>query len=150
MALATGSVGAAPNLSVGSLSGTAGKTVTLPVRFDPAASSISSLQFNLMLPKGVSPGSVTPGPILNSAGKSVKTHLKGQAWEILIFGINQNTIPSGDLLTAQVKIAPGTPAGNLAVPISGVAYTDPSGNVVNAGQTTGGSVTVVGPKSSQP
>jgi hypothetical protein len=136
--------GGAPSLMLGSLSGQAGKTIALPITFDPASSSVSSLQFNLTLPKGLHFQSVDPGPVLASAGKGARTNVKGRTCTVVVFGINQNTIASGQLLTANLKIAPGTAAGNLSVPVSGVVYTDPKGNTVAAGAHTGGTVTVVG------
>jgi len=120
--------------------------VALPVAFDTGSSSVSSLQFNLTIPKGLKYESVDPGPSLTSASKGVRTNLKGRTCTVVVFGINQTSIPSGQLLTANLKIAPSAAAGSLSVPLSGVVYTDPKGNTVAAGARNGGTVTVVSAK----
>ena len=145
LVLLAGTAGAAPSLTGASVAGKAGQTVALPIAFNPASASVASLQFNLTLPKGVKAGDVTPGAILATAAKSVKTNVKGRTWSFIIFGINQNTIPSGDLVTANFKVAPGAGAGSLRVPISGVVYTDPKGTVVASGSNTNGTITVTAP-----
>ena len=134
---------AAPTLTVGSASGQAGTTVNLPITFDPTMASVAGIQFNLTLPSALSTGTVTPGAILTTAGKSVSTNLTGDTWTFIIFGINLSTIGSGTLLTAQLTIAPGTAAGTLSVPVSNSIYSDPSGVSIVPGTSSPGSVTVV-------
>src|SRR5205807_10431021 len=133
------------SLSVGTVSGKPGTIAALPIRFDPSNGSVSSLQFKLTLPMGIKPDSVTPGSILTSSSKNVKTNVKGRTWAILIFGINQNAIPAGDLLMARLKIAPSASTGELNVPVSGIIYTDPKGTPVPGGTKTNGTVTVTAP-----
>src|SRR5438477_2000060 len=133
---------ALPTLTVGATSGQAGTTVTLPVSFDPSTSSVAGIQFNLTLPASLSTGTVTAGPIVTAAGKSVNANLIGNTWTFIVFGLNQTTIGVGSLLTAQLRIAPGTAVGNLSIPISGVIYSDVNGNGIPAGTSTGGTVTV--------
>ena len=135
-------VWAAPTLSAGSASGQAGTTVNLQMNFDPTSASVAGMQFNVTVPAGLSTGTVTGGAILTSAVKSVNTNLIGNTWTFIIFGINQTAIPSGPLLTAQMRIGAGVSNGTLSLPISNVVYTDPSGQPVTSGTTTGGSVTV--------
>ena len=105
---------AAPTLTVGSSSGTAGTTVTLPITFDPTTASVAGMQFNLTLPAGLSTGTVTAGSILTAAAKSVSTNFNAGTWTFIVFGLNQNAIAAGSLLTAQVTIANGTAAGTLS------------------------------------
>jgi len=138
-------VQALPTLTVGVSSGQAGTTVNLPISFDPSTSSVAGIQFNLTLPASLSTGTVTPGAILSAASKSVSTNLVGSTWTFIVFGLNQNTIAAGSLLTAQLRIAPGTAAGNLSVPISGVIYADANGNAIPPGTSTGGAITVLPP-----
>ena len=135
-------VWAAPNLTVGTASGQSGTSVDLPITFDPTTASVAGLQFNVTLPTAVSTVSITPGAILNTAGKSITTNLVGNTWTFIIFGLNQTTIASGALLTARVSIAPGTAAGTLSLPVSGVIYSDPSGISVSPGTSLGGAITV--------
>jgi hypothetical protein len=129
---------------VGSASGAAGATVSIPISFDPGPASVAGLQFNLTLPTGLSAGTVTGGPILTAAGKSVAAQQNGNVWTIIVYGLNQSTMTAGNLLTAQLSIAPGTGAGVLPLPISGVVYSDPNGIIVAGGNNTGGNVTVTG------
>lgn len=136
---------AAPNLTVGSASGAAGTTVSVPVTFDPTTNSVGGIQFTITLPAGVSSGTITPGAAVNNASKSVSSNLSGNSWIIIVFGLNQNAIAAGSLFTAQMNIAAGTAAGTLALPVSGVVYSDPNGNAVTAGTTTNGSITVTPP-----
>ncbi|MEK7232864.1 MAG: cohesin domain-containing protein, partial [Elusimicrobiota bacterium] len=141
-AMAT-SAGAAPSLTVGSVSGQAGATVTLPITFDPGTSSVASMQFNITVPAGLSTGPITLGPVLNTAVKSVSANLTGGTWTFIIFGFNQTTIASGSLLTAELKIS-ATATGTLSLPVSGVVYSDPNGTSIT-GTGTGGTLTVLPP-----
>src|SRR5438093_2919509 len=54
-------VHAAPTLSVGSVAGSAGTAVDLPVTFNPGTDSVASIQFDLTLPPSLSTLSVTAG-----------------------------------------------------------------------------------------
>ena len=73
------------------------------------------MQFNLTLPAGLSTGTVTAGSILTAAAKSVSTNFNAGTWTFIVFGLNQNAIAAGSLLTAQVTIANGTAAGILGM-----------------------------------
>ena len=141
--LSAASAAAAPSLTAGGVSGQAATTVSLPISFDPGAASVAGLQFNLTLPASLSTGAVTSGASLTAAGKSVSANRTGNTWTFVIFGINQNSISSGTLLTAQLSIASGAAAGALSLPVSGVVYSDPNGASITAGAITGGTVTVV-------
>src|SRR5207245_2339105 len=63
--------GTAPTLTVGSATGQAGTAITIPISFDPGPASVAGIQFNLTLPTGVSTMSVTDGPIVTAAAKSI-------------------------------------------------------------------------------
>jgi hypothetical protein len=142
-------VHALPTLTVGVASGQAGTTINLPITFDPSTSSVAGIQFSLTLPASLSTGAVTPGVILSTAAKSVSTGLAGSSWTFIVFGLNQNTIGPGLLLTAQLQIAPGTATGTLlSVPISGSVYSDINGNSIAPSTSTSpaGTITVTPPK----
>ncbi len=138
-----------PTLTVGSASGTAGSAVTLPVSFDPGTASVAGIQFNLILPSALSAGTVSTGTIVTDAGKSVTTNVNGNTWTFIIFGLNLNSIASGTLLTAQMNIAPGTPSGNLPIPVTSAVFTDATGSIIPTGSVTDGTVTVSASPSSQ-
>lgn len=148
----TASAWAAPALTAGTASGQAGAEVSLPIRFDPGAASVLSLQFSLTLPPSLSTGSIAPSSLLTAAGKGVRANRKGQTWTFIVFGLNQNAIGAGPLLTAQMMIAPGAAAGILKVPVSGVVYADPKGVSIPPGAAKGGAVTVLAasPRASPP
>jgi hypothetical protein len=138
---------AAPSLAGGTVNGTAGNLVSLPIIFNRGTAAISGIQFNLTLPAGLTAGSITPGDVLSSAGKTANGNVKGNVWTIIVFGLDQKTLDKGTLLTAQVRIAPGTADGALKIPFSGVVYTDPLGKTIKPGKITAGTVTVGAPKS---
>jgi hypothetical protein len=139
-----------PTLSVGSATGAAGSNVNLPISFNTGSASIAGMQFSLTLPTSLTTISVTTGTILVNANKSVTATRVGNRWNIIVFGMNSNTIASGSLLTAQVRIVPGTAAGTLSIPISSVTFTNPSGTTVTGGTSTGGSITVTAPANQGP
>lgn len=134
---------AATSLTLGSASGQAGTTVNVPMTFSPGTDAVSALQFDLTVPVALSTVSVTAGPILTAAAKSISTSLISGRWRFVIFGFNQNAIGSGNLLTIQLGIIPGTPAGDITLLLSNVAYSDPNGNGVGVGTVTNGLVTVL-------
>jgi hypothetical protein len=134
---------AAPNLTVGSVSGQAGTTVNLPITFDPTTSAVAGIQFNVTLPAGVTPSTVTAGAIITAASKNINTNLVGNVWTVIVFGVNQTTIGSGTLLTVAVTIPAGTALGPLSLPLSSVVYTDANAQSIAAGTNTNGTITVV-------
>jgi len=133
---------ASPSLSLGTGSGNPGANVTLPISFNPGGSHIAAVQFSLTLPSTLSPVTVTAGPAASSAGKSVTAKLKDGRWNIIVFGLNQTPIGTGDLVTATLHIEPKTRAGTLNVPISQLVFADPSGKSNTSGAGHGGSVNI--------
>jgi hypothetical protein len=121
---------AGPTLMVGSVSGKAGSVVNLPIKYEAGSAAVSSLQFTLTLPAGISDVSVVENDAVKSAGKNVTARRAGNTWKIIIFGLNQDAIKTGELLKAAVKIAPGTPEGVLKVSLSEAVYTDPKGQSI--------------------
>lgn len=133
----------APTLTFGNGSGKAGDTVGLTMNFDPGPASVASLQFDVTIPGGISFVSATASAGTLAAGKSVATNmLNATTLRVLVFGLNQTTIGAGALLTIQMKIATGTPAGALNLPISGIVFSDPIGNTIAPGTATGSTITV--------
>jgi PKD repeat protein len=134
---------AAPTLSAGTASGQPGSTINFPISFNPTTDSVASLQFSLTMPSGVSTGTITPGSIATNAGKTISENLVGNTWTIIVFGVNQNTIGSGTLLTAQLRLSNSATPGTLTVPITGAIYSDPNGTGIAAGSNTSGTITVL-------
>ena len=126
---------AAPTLKVGTVSGQAGTTVDIPITFDPGKASIACIEFDLTLPRGLSPGPVSAGEILTSAGKSLGNRVNGNIWKFVIFGINQTAIGSGTLLNLRVTIDSAA-TGILHMPLNRVVYTSPDAKSTPGGKTT--------------
>ncbi len=142
-----------PVIAVGSASGAPGTAVNLPVNFTAGAIGVSTLQFDLSLPSGVTslnpPGIITGSAAL-AAGKSASASVQPSSGvRVLIFGLNQNTIGNGGLATVNLNIASGTAAGTLTVGISGIVASDAGGNAV-ATTGTNGSVVVTVPVDTTP
>jgi len=134
---------ATPSMTVGSATGSAGGTISIPLLFDPGTSSISSIQFAITLPATLSTATVTIGAPLTSAVKEINSTVSGNTWAFIIFGLNQNVIGAGTLMTLQLNVA-ASANGSLSLPISGIVYADPSGMGVTPGTNTNGTVTISG------
>lgn len=132
-----------PVVSVGSTSGAAGTAVDLPVSFTSGATPVSTLQFDLTLPAGVSYVSVTTGVAAATAGKSASASGTSGGVRVVIFGLNQNGIGSGSIATVRLNTASGLAAGSKTVSIAGIVAADPGGNNV-ATNGSAGAVTIAG------
>lgn len=130
-------------LSVGTVSGAQNATVSLPISLAVAQASVAALQFDLALPAGISFVSATPSSGALGAGKSVSANMvNATTLRVLVFGLNQTVIPSGTLLTLQMKIASGMKSGDNPITVSGVVMSDPAGKTVSGDIDTDGDITV--------
>jgi hypothetical protein len=142
LGLISSAVQAAPSLTVGKASGAAGTSVNVPIRLDPGSTPITGAQFDLVLPAGWSAGKIVASSETTAANKTVTTRQVGQAWRVIIFGMNQNNLPSGTLLTVEVQI-PKAPQGKSAkLTLTGVALTDNKGNAIKAKSAQAGTITI--------
>ncbi len=133
----------AQTITVGSVSGQAGTAVDLRVNFTAGATGVATLQFDLAFPSSLSLVSTTTGSAATSAGKSANGSAISGGVRVLIFGLNQNLIGSGEVAIIRLNIAAGTPPGTIAVAIGNIVASDALGlNVAVSG--IGGSVTVSG------
>lgn len=131
-----------PNISVGSISGAKGSTVDLPISFTPGTTGVSALQFDLTLPSSLTYVSVTTGSAATQAGKSVEANATTSTQvRVLVYGLNQNIINSGQIASVKLSISPSAPSGSLSVVIGGVVASDPNALAVTT-TGTGGSVVV--------
>ena len=134
---------AAQTVSVGSVSGQAGTGVDLKVNFTAGTAGIATLQFDLAYPSSLSLVSTTTGVAAATAGKSANGSAISGGVRVLLFGLNQNLIGSGEVAVIRLNIAAGTPPGNIAVTVANIVASNALGlNVTTAG--TNGSVTVAG------
>src|SRR6266850_1840546 len=132
-------------LIIGNASGAPGDTVNVDFTLNPILDSIASMQFDLVFSALVESGIIIPGIILTTASKTLAVNPVGKILRVIIFGLNQTAIAAGLLMTAQFKINPSAFPGPLAVSITNVVYSDPSGVSIAPGPTTDGIITVTSP-----
>ena len=155
VALAGSLIAAAQNpvIAVGSATGPAGSAVELPVSFRAGATGVSTLQFDLILPCGLSspnPPAVATGSAASAAGKSTVGSIPPTGGvRVLIFGLNDNAIESGPIAAIRLNIAGGASPRALSVAITGIVASDPGGNNVPTSGTAG-SVVVTAPAETNP
>lgn len=138
---------AGPILSLGSVSGKAGAAVTLPVSFTPGSTGVAAFQFSIVLPNGWTITSAAPGPAASASSKIV--NLNRSNGELIVFGVNQNNIPSGIVTNVQVNIPSSTAAGSYPLKISGAIFSSSNGSNV-PGSAADGSIVVGSGASSVP
>jgi hypothetical protein len=136
-------------LRVGTDAALPGNSVSLPIDLTGTA-NISSLQFVLTLPSNVSTISISPGTALTNAGKSISAVKVGSQWRFAITGSNQTSISGGNLMSLRIGINPGTSAGTLSVPISGIVLVNGASQLITGVTSSNGSITVQPPASPAP
>ncbi len=127
----------AQTVSVGSASGLPGTSVDLSIGFTAGAQGVATLQFDLSFPSALTPVSTSTGAAAAAAGKSASGSASSGAMRILIFGLNQNAIGSGELAVVRFSIAVGTPGSALAVTVGSIVASDAAGNNVAASGSDG-------------
>lgn len=132
-----------PRIVVGTGSGAADGTVFLPVTFIPGATGVSALQFDLLLPSGISYATTTAGDAATAASKGVSSAAIAHGMRVLIAGINQNLIGTGTLAQVVLKLDPGLPSGRYPITPTNTVLSDMNANAV-AADNAPGSVTVTG------
>lgn len=140
---ATNIASAQTNITVGNVGGLPGTEVQIPVNFQPGSSDISAFQFDLLLPNGVTYVSNTPGAIIAGAGKSLVASTIAGGARFLVFGFNQAAIPPGVAVTIRVALQSTLAAGNLALGLTNVTFSSPSGANV-PGNGVAGTLTITG------
>jgi hypothetical protein len=128
-------------VGVGTNSAAPGTAVDLPISLTPGARGIATLQCDLTLPSALTPVRTLTGAAAAAAGKSASMSASSAGMRVLMFGLNQNPLGSGELAVVRLNIAAGTPASSLAVAIGNIVASDALGNNVAAG-SSGGSVVV--------
>ena len=128
---------AQPSLVLSSASTTAGVSVALNLTVSSTlGTSLAAVQFTLVYPQGVTLNSVTRGPALTAAAKSMTCAAAAGGFTCIVSGVNTNVIADG--VIASVLVTASTSA-NIAVSAVWGAASD--GTVVNL-TATGGSVQV--------
>jgi hypothetical protein len=137
------------NLTVVSATGTAGTTVTIPVTLTPGSSSVSTLQFDLLFDPSFICSAVSTGSAAASAGKDAAANAIPGGVRILVFGLNENTIPAGPVANIHLTISANAPVGSSAVTISGTIASDLAASEVPVSAASG-TITTLGLVDSTP
>jgi hypothetical protein len=135
-----------PKLSVGSGSAIAGNSVTIPISIATGTTGASGLQFDLILPAGVSTGPVVAGAASTAAGKSVSSNVVGNALKVIIFGLNQTSISAGQVAMVTLVVDANLTTGNLVLALANVSATDLNGTSIPLATSGGGILSVTANK----
>lgn len=106
-----------------------------------ATDLVSAIQFDLVLPAGLTVESVAPGLAAQAAVKSAQGNTVTPGYRVVIFGLNQTVIPSGPLAVLKLKVGSSFATGKTILSLTNVSASNPSGNSVNL-TLRNGSVTV--------
>jgi cohesin domain-containing protein len=129
------------SITVGSVQAAKGTTADVPIVFKSGTTPVSTLQFDIQLPSGISFNSVTVGASASGAQKSAQSALINGGVRVLIFGLNQNQIATGVLVNMKLDVSSTSSSGKKTLPIVGIVGSDPAGgNVALVG--TNGSISV--------
>ena len=114
-----------------------GAIVSVPVLYFKGHSQVSGLQFDLLIPSGITFQSIAVGPAGIAAGKQIASNPVPGGLRIVVFGINQMVIGPGVL--AMVGLSTSATAGTVpfSLGISGLTATDPNGNPAQITASTG-------------
>ena len=91
---------------------------------------VSSLQFDVVLPNGVSNPTVTAGAAAKAAEKSVQSSPVAGGLRVLVFGVNQKTIASGAVATIHLATSKSA-SGAQPIQLQGVIASAPDATKVN-------------------
>ena len=135
---------AAQNISGSTMTAITGTSINFPINFTAGTVGVSTMQFDLVLPIGIvspNPAIITTGLAASSAGKAASSNiLSNGRIRILIFGLNQNIIPSGNIVNISLNITAGIAAGIYLTQVINIVSSDKLGNSV---PTTGTNLEIV-------
>jgi len=104
-----------------------GSTFDWPITFTTSGTSISGFQFDFPIPSSFTIVSVTAGPAVLAATKSIASQvMPGNIERIIAFGLNQNPIGSGIAAIVRFKLA-SPPKGLYPLSLMNPIGTDASG-----------------------
>ncbi len=134
----------ASEISLPSLSAAPGSGLVLSAVFNPQASFVSAIQFDLEYDNSAMSLVAVVADAARNAGKSLySADLAPNRRRFLIAGLNQNLISVGNLMTVFVNLDPNASTGVYPLAISGFVATDPFGQQAKA-TGTDGAVTIRG------
>lgn len=125
-----------PIASLGSVTGTKGTNVSIPIKFTKGSGLVASLQFDILF-AGLTFQGASIGPAGTAAGKSIVTNPITGGIRLLIFGLNQTIIESGLLATFSWGIPSTSSSGIISLGVSGPVASNAAGIAVPLIVSTG-------------
>lgn len=119
------------------VSGTKGGSLAVPVGFIAGSTPVSTLQFDGLC-SNLSFVSAVAGKASTDAAKSAQGNAIIGGFRVLIFGLNQNAILSGELAKVNLTVSASAPSGIITVSIANVVASDPNGQTVRFSGISGG------------
>ena len=127
-------LGQSVTLSVGSGSGTAGTTVSLPINLSSSGGAqTAGLQWSFVYSSDITSVTVAAGPSATNAGKSVTC----SGSTCLILGFNNTAMADGTVATATFQIASSPSTTSIPIQITGVVASTATGSSILASGGTG-------------
>jgi uncharacterized protein (TIGR03437 family) len=126
--------GQSVSISLGSGSGTAGGTVSLPVNVTSLGGAApAAVQWSFSYTSDITSVSVVTGSAASAGGKSVSCN--GNV--CLVWGLNSNTISNGAVATATFQIAANPSTSTIPIQITGVVAASLAGSAISASGASG-------------
>lgn len=112
------------------VAGHPGETVTLPFLFVPSFFNATGIEADIVVPSKLTISSTTVGAAALAAQKIVSTNTVNGVERFLIFGLNQNVIPWGEVILLSINIPSNTPPGQYPIVIDNPIASDADGDPV--------------------
>jgi hypothetical protein len=141
--LAGAPASAAPALEAGSVRGSPGATVELPVYYTAGGASVAGLQLDLTFDAArLASGAPAPGASVldHVLGSSVPQAGRARA---LLYSPSRGALADGSLLSLPLTIASGASAGTVELRVEGLVLSDPTAAAVGSASALAGAVTIV-------
>ena len=132
--LSTFALGQSVSISIGSGSGTAGGTISLPVNLNSLGGALpAGVQWSFSYTSDITSVTVVAGSAASAAGKSVSCN--GNI--CLAAGLNQNTISNGTVATATFQLAANPSTTTIPIQVIGVVASTLTGSAISASGVSG-------------
>lgn len=123
------------NLIIRNGSAIAGSSVTFPVSFQVGTSTVSAIQFDVVLPPGVSTNTVAANVVAIDAALTAGKSATGNAvspttYRVIVSGLNQNRIWAGGLVNLTFQLDASLPTSTVAIGITNIVASDQNGVTV--------------------
>ena len=120
--------GASPpaTMSIGTVQGVAGNSVTIPIQLSPGPAPVAGLQFSMTVPSALTYVSISAGTASQTAQKEVVGAVNGTTLTAIIVGLNSNSLGSGTVAVIQFQIS-ASASGTLPLHLFGAIASDPLG-----------------------